>query len=501
MGDAGRELTERRELLLGDHLFLHLLEIFQRLFQRLIFRVQLLGQLLDQIQPLHFERVAPEHLQGVGHVGHLIVTPHLDRHLQVAARHGAHRGCQPNETADQVTAHEQPADEESGRNAQNVDQGEEQPPGSNRGLGGVAHADGLVVDVRHQAVHRGEKQDGRLASSCECLLLLFQSTQDLPLQRDDSLAGFPKARQALQIFTEGVVWHACRQPLVGASKVLHGAAEATLQDRQVAAVGKKQHVPQQQGGQIGLMIHGDQVPVIRQLGLGGSLIDRAGFILQVTQPLYQVKALVVGGDDEVVLDNPVRLGELLPELFQGAGDGKTLGSRFLYLTQVEVDVGKLPLDVGEVQPDIGTVHAVHPSRATEDGTGFHLAGFEFVGTVLKLVDQVAKEGSLLGQRIGYRLVFLQRRGRNEMERPVDHNTALARHAHGATQVGDAGFRQSRAVLENLMEGIVSHKACAQRQENADQKAQKELLPDAEVQPAALFRLRPVCGRGRLRRER
>ena len=269
----------------------------------------------------------------------------------------------------------------------------------------------------------------------------------------------------------------------------------------MAAVGKKQHVPQQQGGQIGLMIHGDQVPVIRQLGLGGALIDRAGFILQVTQPLYQVKALVVDGDDEVVLDEPVRFGEFLPELFQGVSDGKTLGSRFLYLSQVEINVGKLSLDVGEVQPDIGTVHAVHPGLATEDGTGFHLAGFELVGAVLKFIDQVAKEGPFLGQLIGYRLVLLQRRCRNEIARPADHNAALARHAHGAAQVGDAGFRQSGAVLQNLMEGIVSHKAGAQRQENADQEAQKELLPDAEVQPAALFRLRPIRGRGRLMRER
>ena len=190
-------------------------------------------------------------------------------------------------------------------------------------------------------------------------------------------------------------------------------------------------------------------------------------------------------------------------MFQGVGDGKTLGSRFLYLTQIEVDVGKLPLDVGEVQPDIGTVHAGLAALTSKESRCYprmerdsNLAGFEFVGAVLKLVDQVAKEGSLLGQRIGYRLVFLQRRGRNEMKCPVDHNTALARHAHGAAQVGDAGFRQPRAVLENLMEGIVSHEAGAQRQENADQEAQKELLPDLEVQPAsALFRLRtPFCGR-------
>ena len=87
-----------------------------------------------------------------------------------------------------------------------------------------------------------------------------------------------------------------------------------------------------------------------------------------------------------------------------------------------------------------------------------------------------------------------------MERAVHHDAALPRHTHRAAQVGDAGFREPGAVLENFMEGIVGHKAGAQRQENADQKAQEELLPNSEVQPAAFLRLRPVRGSRRLRRE-
>ena len=80
----------------------------------------------------------------------------------------------------------------------------------------------------------------------------------------------------------------------------------------MAAVGKKQDVPQQQGGQMGLVVHRDQVPVVRQLGLGSALLERAGFIFQVTQPLYQVETLIVGDDNEVALDQSIRLGEFLP---------------------------------------------------------------------------------------------------------------------------------------------------------------------------------------------
>ena len=271
---------------------------------------------------------------------------------------------------------------------------------------GVADAHGLVVDIRHQAVHRGEQQDGGLAPSRQRFLFLFEPAQDFPTQRDDALAGFSQSRQALQIVTEGAVGHPGRQPLIGPLQVLHGAAETTLQNWQMAAVGKKQGVPQQQRGEVGLVIHGDQVPVIRQLGLGGALLDRACLVLQTAQPFHQVKPLVVGGDNEVALDESIRLGELLLEPFQGAIDGKALGGRFLDLSQVEIDIGKLALDIGKMQPDIGTVYVVHASLTAENGTGFKLAGFELVGTVLKLVDQVAEEGALLGELFGHRLVLL-----------------------------------------------------------------------------------------------
>ena len=81
VGDAGRELAKRRELLLRHHLILGALQIGQRPLQLLVLAAQLLGEFLHQIEALHFERVAPEHFQRPGHVRHLVAP--LDLHLRL----------------------------------------------------------------------------------------------------------------------------------------------------------------------------------------------------------------------------------------------------------------------------------------------------------------------------------------------------------------------------------------------------------------------------------
>ena len=105
MGHPGGELAKRGEFLLGDDLFLRRFEMFQGLLKGVVLCVQLFGQLLDQIQPLHFQGVAPEHFQGTGHIGHFVITLDLDRHLQVAASHGTHGRGQPDQAADHITSH------------------------------------------------------------------------------------------------------------------------------------------------------------------------------------------------------------------------------------------------------------------------------------------------------------------------------------------------------------------------------------------------------------
>ena len=88
--DAGGQLPERRQLLTRDDLVLGLLQVGQHDFQLIVLALQLLRELFHQVEALHLVGVATEHLQGRGHVGHLVLADDLDRGLDVAFRHAPH---------------------------------------------------------------------------------------------------------------------------------------------------------------------------------------------------------------------------------------------------------------------------------------------------------------------------------------------------------------------------------------------------------------------------
>ena len=354
----------------------------------MVLGVQLFGQLLDQVQPLHLQRIAPEHFQGFGHIGHLVIAAHLDRHLQVTDGHGAHRGRQPNQATDKVAPDEQPADEERADGAQDVEQHEQ----DNAGLGGrprgVAGSDGLAVDLGHQLVDFGQQQFGSRLSSGQRFLFLFQPAQGFQAQRNDpALVRFSHLGQALQIPAKQAVVGANRQGRIGALEVLHGAAEAFLQGQQESAVGQIERLVQQQHGKGGLVVDRDQVPIVGKFVFRRPLGERTRPVRQVAQPLDQVKGLVVDGGDEVAFDAPVRLGQLLPEAPQGLGDDEAPGGRLLDQLQVGAEFAQVDFD--------------QPGLHAEGGTGF------------QLLDEPAEGGPLPGYRSGHRLVLLGRVGRDE----------------------------------------------------------------------------------------
>ena len=58
---------------------------------------------------------------------------------------------------------------------------------------------------------------------------------------------------------------------------------------------------------------------------------------------------------------------------------------------------------------------------------------------------------------------------------------------GTTQVGDAGFCQPRAILDDLVKGEIGHQAGTQGQQDSAQQEDIELSGDPNAEPAALVR--------------
>ena len=90
MGDARGEFTKCRQLFAHDDLVLSFPQVCEHVLQLVVLGPQFLRQLLHQVQTLDLQRVAPKHLQGRGHVGHLVPAFDLDLALQFSAGHSPH---------------------------------------------------------------------------------------------------------------------------------------------------------------------------------------------------------------------------------------------------------------------------------------------------------------------------------------------------------------------------------------------------------------------------
>ena len=110
MRHARRELTERRQLFAHNYLVLSQPQIPQHRLQLIVLALQLLRQLFHKVQPLHFQGMQPEYLQGGRHIRDLVAPAYLDLRLQIAARHTAHPIRQHLKASQQHPAHEQPRD-------------------------------------------------------------------------------------------------------------------------------------------------------------------------------------------------------------------------------------------------------------------------------------------------------------------------------------------------------------------------------------------------------
>ena len=172
----------------------------------------------------------------------------------------------------------------------------------------------------------------------------------------------------------------------------------------------------------------------------------------------------------MLFDASVRLGEFQIESFQRLGDDKAAGGRLLDEFQVDAQFGEVVFD--------------QPGSLTKGGLGG------------EFLDEGAEGGLFSGQLFGHCPVLLERRGSNEAEGAVHHNRTLARRVDRTTQVGDAGFCQPRAVLDDLVKGEIGHQTGTQGQQDATQQADIELRPDPETEPLSLFRFCSFCRGGR-----
>ena len=153
MRHARGELAERREFLVGDDLILRLFQIGKRRFQLLVLAPQFFGELLHQVEPLHFQGVASEHLQRRCHVRHFVAPADVHRRFQIAVRHGAHAVRKAADAPQQHTPDEQPRDQHGAHHAHDVE-AEQQRAACVDGLrGSFGGAGGACPGVRDEAFH------------------------------------------------------------------------------------------------------------------------------------------------------------------------------------------------------------------------------------------------------------------------------------------------------------------------------------------------------------
>ena len=156
------------------------MQALQGVLEVLVLAVEFLGELLDQVQPLHLQGIAPEHLQGVGHVGDLVVAGNVDRGFQVAAGHVPHGDGQAHQAPNQVTADEQPADEHGAGNAQHGQQHQHQDAGGRGGLGHGVDGDGVGVHLFDQPFHVAQQFGGCFAAGGQRFPFLAQPLECFP---------------------------------------------------------------------------------------------------------------------------------------------------------------------------------------------------------------------------------------------------------------------------------------------------------------------------------
>ena len=192
MGHAGRELAERGQLFLQDHLILGALEIAQHPFELDVLRPHLLRQHLHQVEPLHLEGMLAEHLERIGHVGHLVAAADVDRGLEVAGRHAPHRGGEARDPSHQHAADEEPRDEHQGHDPDHVEGEQEDEAELDRGLRIGRGNRGLLACGRDDLL--GGLDELRLEAAVACEVLLLEGDESKLVLRGGGTRCCPSCR-------------------------------------------------------------------------------------------------------------------------------------------------------------------------------------------------------------------------------------------------------------------------------------------------------------------
>ena len=326
VGDPGRQLAQRRELLAHHDLVLGLLQVDQHDLQLLVLLLQFVRQLLDQVQPLHLQRVPAEDLEGGSHVRDLVLAADPDLGFQVAVRHLPHAAREGLETAYEQPSDEQPTDEDRSGNAHDVERQEQRAPGANRLGRGQGRLIGAAPGSSDQTLHVATEFDRQI------LVLLQQRL--LPIERVDFLPSQVEGRAALrQHLTEERL-----QPIRGRGLVdrAEGALDTrrrrlvTLLDRlDQRPVGQDCQTVQELVDDRDVLLKPHQHPVTVDLRLREVDLTGCGRLLERPEAGHRVEELIVESRHQKRLDPAVERLQFRPQRLTLRTQFEALGDRLL----------------------------------------------------------------------------------------------------------------------------------------------------------------------------
>ena len=301
MGHAGGEFAQRGQLFPHHDLALGHVQVAEGLLQFIVFALQLLGQLLNQVEPLHFQGVTTEDLQGSGHVGHFVPSGNLGPGFQVSAGHALHPVGQHGQAPQQDTPDEEPGDEHRAGDADRGDRQQQGSPGENRLTGCFGGCLGAGLRRAHQAVHRADQagRDGMVVGQVFLLALVqlqFASAQIEPIPRSHSQL-FQAVEHRHQLGVQGRIPQIVKVPLDMTGRGLEALPHRLNQGR----FGHGGRAGEQLNGYGGVFLQLGQVTEVRQLvgcqmflrrGRGRSQLEVSGAGVE--------KMVIDCGDDDVI---------------------------------------------------------------------------------------------------------------------------------------------------------------------------------------------------------
>ena len=322
VGHAGGKFAEGGQLLLHDNLVLGPAQVVEHRLKLLVFVLKLLGQFFDQIQPLYFQGVLPEYVQGRGHVGDFVVAAYFDPGVQVAAGHAAHPVREHFDAAQQHAANQQPGDEECAANAHGGN-GQQEGPAFQDGLAGSRGGSlGVVPGSHDETVNLRDEGDRFVLIGGQQFPLHFNQAQFLLQQVELALHPQVKICQPGEDGRQFVVYGRAFQRRQVALNAADGRFEPLPQRFDERWVGKGEGVGQQLGGNVGVGLQFGQVAVAADFSFREVGLEVMRFLAQAAVPGNGVEKLVVNGRHQGIGD-------------QGAYPRQVLFQAFPFLGQLE----------------------------------------------------------------------------------------------------------------------------------------------------------------------